>query len=381
MDHDSAVHRLFAIPELLALILSFLPPSDDHYSVDGPTADDHRSQITIERAQSLSDLLHCLLVSHQWHDLITTTRPLQESLFLIRSLPPRHLCPSHPLSAFDSALRSWSVPETAPWLQLNAQILSRGRSPTPPSAPHVPRPRRPQSVSRSYLARHSQIHMVPPETRSASSTRAPASGQMYPARPILNPLLQRHFRNAQFRFNPMHASDSASRYQAHLIVERDDFERWDGTGDGCGGEAGGQGMVPSWCRMQLASPPITSVVAVVWERRSLYVPTPMPVAVGEDTVGVSGDAIDVGEGEDREQRTRRFGVGGWDLSREPRRQTGGRRSFYRSDMTMSAVPPSAFYSTKQVHDEEGLTMGLVMAALGQMFEGDRDLKAVKICTQ
>ncbi|KAG8623648.1 hypothetical protein KVT40_008624 [Elsinoe batatas] len=402
---SSALESLFSIQELLSLILSFLPPSLDEYAIGGPTADDYRSQITIQRARSLRDLVRCHLVCRHWHSVISQSREHREALFLEASHGR-----GGRKKTIDAQGRSWDVPDSAPWLQLNREVefMGRGRSDQDIDsdiaasrirmsqviqAPQVLRPRRPQSISRaalSALRERSQsgspdpLHSSP--ARSASSSRAPRSDQMYPCRPILNPLLQHYFHNAQLRFSPMHASDSASRYQAHLIIERDDFDHWNEIAHPS--TPSSPPFVPTWCNMHLASPPITSIIAVVWERSTYtLVSRPRPSRTSPSSSPTSQNlpsAPPSTPSQDREQRTTTFGVGGWDLSEqaiEPTRHTGGRRSFYRSDVTMTAVPPSAFYSTKQVSDEKGLTMGMVMVAVGEMFAGDGALKAVKVCTQ
>ncbi|KAF4553882.1 Hypothetical protein D9617_5g067560 [Elsinoe fawcettii] len=407
-------HDILLLPELLSLILSYLPPTLDEYSVDGGSADDHRSHATVKRAECLQDLVKCSRVCRQWHSVITQSKEHCEALFLESSTRRGN-------RKYDALGRSWDVPDSAPWLQLNREVeaIRRGRLPdqangdaatamNPPLAPQVLRPRRPQSISRAALSALRERSSAPStdihyrvSNRSASSNRAPRSGQMYPSRPILNPLLQRYFRNAQFRFNPMHASDSASRYQAHLIIERADFNKWNAiTHEPAPGR---RPFVPTWCNMHLASPPITSIVAVVWEREtgmSLVRPSAStssttPPDLSSSSSSAQGQAphdlplhpsrpaqeIEVEAGREADQgRTDPFGIGGWDLSQtanEPIRHTGARRSFYRSQVTMSAVPPSAFYSTKQVADEAGLTMGMIMVAVGDMFAGDEMLKAVK----
>ncbi|KAF2221563.1 hypothetical protein BDZ85DRAFT_265603 [Elsinoe ampelina] len=400
----SALESLFSIQELLSLILSYLPPSLDEYAIDGPTADDYRSQVTIQRAHSLRDLMRCRLVCRHWHSVIGQSREHREALFLEASHGR-----GGRKKTVDSQGRSWDVPDSAPWLQLNREVefMGRGRAnqdiesdiaasrirmSQAIQAPQVLRPRRPQSISRAALSAlrersqsNSRGSLHSSLARSASSSRAPRSDQMYPCRPILNPLLQRYFHNAQFRFNPMHASDSASRYQAHLIIERDDFDQWNDIAHPSSPTF--PPFVPTWCNMHLASPPITSIIAVVWERSTYTLvsrPKPTPTSESSSPASRILPSAPPSTPQDREQRTTSFGVGGWDLSEqasEPTRHTGGRRSFYRSDVTMTAVPPSAFYSTKQVSDERGLTMGVVMVAVGEMFAGDGALKAVKVCTQ
>ncbi|TKX20299.1 hypothetical protein C1H76_7453 [Elsinoe australis] len=417
MESISAVRRLFAIPELLSLILSYLPPSSELYSLDGPTVDDHRSQAVIDRAQCLAELLQCNLVCKDWH-LIIQSREFREALFVNPSQPVNYRTSNSTNSRFRI--------DRDPAPDGDATATPDSQTDVPPSAPQILRPRRPQSVSRAFLSirrdgspSSSSRQRSREAGRSASSTRASRSGQMYPSRPILNPLLQRYFRNAQFRFNPMHASDSASRYQAHLIIEREDFERWNGVGgasDGAGTEAekvavvgkegqrGDELLVPSWCGMHLASPPITSVVAVVWERgapwpsRRARLLQQQRYSSGETEDSeeqpiaapfVSQDARDLPEvggaraGDDAVQHTDSPDAVGAESSSTTgaRSFQSGRRTFYRSNVAMSTLPSSAFYSTKQVHHDQGLTMGMLMVAMGQMFDADPELKAVKVCTQ
>lgn len=78
MSMSSAVHRTFAIPELLEDILVMLV--DDLWSISNQ--EDPRSFKTYANSQTLVQLLHCSEVCHIWRACIAGSTRLQRVLFL-----------------------------------------------------------------------------------------------------------------------------------------------------------------------------------------------------------------------------------------------------------------------------------------------------------
>ncbi|KAF2149839.1 hypothetical protein K461DRAFT_270414 [Myriangium duriaei CBS 260.36] len=228
----SAPAQVFAIPELLSLILSFLCPPASLYH-DGPSA----SSSSSAAAEHLITLLTATRVSRLWRHTILTSRSTREALFL---------APTH-----DTPGRSWAVPSHAPWLRLIRGIHSAPLRPVPSTV----LPRGAFFAPAVVAIEPDDLEDDPPGT--------------YPGRPWLNPLLRREQgrRKGQGTWlvfgSPMEWK-TVHRYAASVIITLEEWGRWM---EGWGGLVGGEdGKRPSWWGMQLASPVVTEVSLMGTER-------------------------------------------------------------------------------------------------------------------
>jgi len=217
---------VFAIPELLELILSYVAYIDP---LDGADIDDPRSAAIAVRSRTLSTPLHASRVSKTWQAVVQGSRILQHRLFL---------------GPDSGGGRSWTTIPASTSL-----------------GPDLPQPPVLQDTDHGAHTQQSHLNTAADSTTSRIDMST---------RPMLNPMLQHRFVSAQFRFYPLPPTQTGFRYHAYMTIDRTGYEQWVRSTD-CNLTHGlaAACVKPSWTQMQLAAPPIVEVELELWEWLSM----------------------------------------------------------------------------------------------------------------